>query len=129
MGNNGNERKEPISRAKRWKAVLLDRLDDGMIAVAVQSARLAPRLFSRAWVSVILMALGFLLASLGNFGIIQPGPSVWAFWLYVAVMVLGLLMVVYGIILWVMPVCHFHLPGEHNYDHDHDHRHEDESKK
>lgn len=127
MENNGNERKEPISRVKqRWKATLLNGLDDGMIAVSVQSNKLAPRLFSRAWVPVFLMSFGFLLASLGNFGIIKPGPSALAFWLYVVVMVWGLLMVVYGVILWGMPVCHFHLPDEHEDDDEHDHRHGDE---
>lgn len=116
MGNNGNKATEPVSRAKRWKAALLDHLDDGMIAVSVQSARLAPRLFSRAWVPVVLMALGFLLSSLSEFGVIHPGSGAFAFWLYTAAMILGLLMVVYGIILWVAPVCHFHLPHEHDHD-------------
>lgn len=67
-------------------------------------------LFSMVRPPIVLMVFGLLVASLAKIDIIKPMP----FWLHVASVVLGVLMTVYGIILWGTSICHFHLP--HDYD-------------
>ncbi|MHB8365498.1 MAG: hypothetical protein ACYDB0_00580 [Acidithiobacillus sp.] len=100
MENNGNKVKDLASRTKRRRAAPFDRL--------------ASRLSSKTWYPIALMTFGMLVDSLGQVGVIQSGSSVLAFWLRVATMALGLLMAVYGIMLWGTSICHFHLPHDHD---------------
>lgn len=66
------------------------------------------------WYPIALMTFGMLVDSLGQVGVIQSGSSVLADWLRVATMALGLLMTVYGIMLWGTSICHFHPPHDHD---------------